>query len=73
MTVYFTVLDGCTGSILAFDGKDGSILWKIATKAEVFELKCPGVDIDYDGTDDCFASGRHGTLVAFNPATGTQQ
>lgn len=55
---------------MAFSGSNGASLWRIPARASVFELKCPEVDVDFDGINDCFASGRFGTLIAFNPRTG---
>jgi len=36
----------CNGLILGIRGKDGSNLWKIYTKSEVFEINCNSIDIN---------------------------
>lgn len=38
--------------------------------SEVFAIICHGIDVNKDGTYDCLASGRLGTLVAINPKNG---
>lgn len=68
----FIFAEGCRGGILALDGADGSLLWSIPTKDEVFELRCPALDMNNDGEIDCIGSGRHGTVLAFSPHTGQQ-
>lgn len=55
---------------MGFDGKDGSLLWEIPTRGEIFELVCPAIDVNLDGSEDCFASGRLGTFIAFDPRSG---
>ncbi|XP_067947053.1 protein FAM234B-like isoform X2 [Watersipora subatra] len=57
--------------VMAMNGQNGQMLWRILTKDEVFELRCPVFDMDRDGVPDCIASGRHGTLIAFEFQHGT--
>lgn len=67
---FYITDDGCAGGITCFDGRNGNVIWTIYTKDEVYELTCLNEDFDSDGTLDCIASGRYGTLLAFNPKSG---
>lgn len=60
----------CAGKVVALRGYDGKLLWKVDVYSEVFAINCHGIDVNKDGTKDCLASGRLGTLVAINPKNG---
>ncbi|XP_062612020.1 protein FAM234B-like [Saccostrea cucullata] len=60
----------CAGGVIALRGYDGKLLWKVDVYSEVFAINCHGIDVNKDGTYDCLASGRLGTLVAIDPKTG---
>ncbi|MEJ6598632.1 MAG: PQQ-binding-like beta-propeller repeat protein [Crocinitomicaceae bacterium] len=55
--------------ILAINGKDGTILWKIATPSQIY-TSALFQDISGDSVDDVFIGGRAGTFYAINGATG---
>lgn len=60
----------CAGKVVALRGYDGKLLWKVDVYSEIFAINCHGIDVNKDGTYDCLASGRLGTLVAINPKNG---
>ena len=60
----------CIGLILALRGTDGSELWRLNTRAAIFELNCGKIDVNSDGQMDCLAAGRMATIMAFDPRTG---
>ncbi|XP_061162239.1 protein FAM234B-like [Saccostrea echinata] len=60
----------CAGGVIALRGYDGKLLWKVDVYSEVFAINCHGIDVNKDGTYDCLASGRLGTLVAIDPKNG---
>lgn len=55
--------------IMAFNGIDGSLLWKRATRNEVFGSAI-FQDITQDGTDDVFIVGRSAQLLAIDGSSG---
>ena len=55
--------------IMAFNGIDGSLLWKRASRNEVFGSAI-FQDITQDGIDDVFIVGRSAQLIAINGASG---
>lgn len=55
--------------ILAINGKDGSILWKISTPTQIY-TSALFQDITGDSVDDVFIGGRAGSFYAINGATG---
>ena len=55
--------------VLAFDGQDGSLLWKAACRNQI--VGSPVFkDITGDGTDDVFIGGRSGQLMALDGVNG---
>ena len=60
----------CAARLVALRGYDGKELWRIRVQAGPFEMNCHKIDIDKDGKADCIASGRRGTVVAFDPRKG---
>ncbi|WAQ95671.1 hypothetical protein MAR_028361 [Mya arenaria] len=60
----------CFGSIMALRGYDGKVLWDIDVRSEVLFFNCEQFDFDKDGKQDCIATGRMGTIIAFNPRNG---
>ncbi|KAI0211987.1 hypothetical protein LSAT2_003139 [Lamellibrachia satsuma] len=60
----------CAAMLVALRGYDGKELWRIRVQAGPFEMNCHKIDIDKDGKTDCIASGRRGTVVAFDPRKG---
>lgn len=55
--------------ILAINGLDGSILWKIPTRTQIY-TSALFQDITGDSIDDVFIGGRAGLFYAINGATG---
>ena len=55
--------------IMAFNGSDGSLLWKRASRNEVFG-SAVFQDVTQDGIDDVFIVGRSAQLLAINGASG---
>ncbi len=55
--------------IMAFDGINGSLLWKHSSRNEVFGSAI-FMDITNDGINDVFINGRQAQLLALNGATG---
>ncbi|KAI0227422.1 hypothetical protein LSAT2_022102 [Lamellibrachia satsuma] len=60
----------CEARLVALRGYDGKELWRIRVQSAPFEMNCHKIDIDKDGKADCIASGRMGTVVAFDPRKG---
>ncbi|XP_052801612.1 protein FAM234B-like [Mya arenaria] len=60
----------CAGAVVALRGRDGKLLWKADSYAEVLELVCHGIDVNQDGVDDCIATGRLAEMRAINPLNG---
>lgn len=60
----------CFGTIYAFRGLDGSQLWKLSSRSDIFLLNCEEFDLDGDNKLDCVGTGRAGTVMAFNPRKG---
>ncbi|XP_022092545.1 uncharacterized protein LOC110980291 [Acanthaster planci] len=61
----------CAGLIMALDGRNGTRLWTIHTRVEVFAIQCGKLDINGDGHMDCIAAGRMGTLHGIDPINGS--
>lgn len=55
--------------ILAINGKNGLVMWKIATPTQVY-TSALFQDITGDSVDDVFIGGRAGSFYAINGATG---
>jgi len=55
--------------ILAINGKDGSVLWRIASATQIY-TSALFQDITGDSVDDVFIGGRAGSFYAINGATG---
>jgi hypothetical protein len=58
------------GNIIAVSGINGSQLWSLKTRSEVFAMNCEDFDINKDGTKDCVVTGRTGQISAFDPYKG---
>lgn len=59
----------CDSAVMALDGANGQLLWKVTAKDQVFgsaALK----DISGDGIEDAIIGGRSAELIAVNGATG---
>lgn len=72
MTFLLDAKTPCAGKVVALRGYDGKLLWKVDVYSEIFAINCHGIDVNKDGTYDCLASGRLGTLVAINPKNGNR-
>ena len=55
--------------VMAYNGIDGSLLWKIPVRNEVYGSAI-FQDITSDGIDDVFIAGRSAQLIAINGANG---
>ncbi|XP_060559392.1 uncharacterized protein LOC132719615 [Ruditapes philippinarum] len=60
----------CMGNIIAVSGINGSQLWSLKTRSEVFAMNCEDFDINKDGKKDCVVTGRTGQISAFDPYKG---
>lgn len=58
-----------SNGIIAINGKDGSILWKVSTPTQIY-TSALFYDITGDSTPDVFIGGRAGCLYAINGASG---
>lgn len=56
--------------IMAFNGADGSVLWKLATHDEIF-ISANFQDINNDGTPDVFIGGREAQFYALDGNNGS--
>ncbi len=63
------VEEGQTGSTVALDGSNGSLLWEVGADQEIF-ASAKFHDIDSDGTLDVVAGGRMSQLFAISGASG---
>lgn len=59
----------CDSAIIAFDGKDGHILWMVPAEDQIFG-SAGLLDITGDGTVEVFIGGRSAELQAINGKTG---
>ncbi|KAL4241001.1 hypothetical protein ACF0H5_001780 [Mactra antiquata] len=62
----------CLSHLTGLRGVDGDVLWRLPVRSGVFALQCEGWDINQDNKTDCIATGRMGTIVAFDPSTGEE-
>ena len=60
----------CAGRLLALDGRDGTKLWDIGIKEEVFAIQCGKLDINGDGHNDCIVAGRMSALYSIDLIKG---
>lgn len=61
--------EACDSAIIALNGLDGTLLWNVAAKDQIFgsaALK----DLNKDGTDDIIINGRSAELQAINGKNG---
>jgi len=56
-------------AVIAFDGKDGKLLWKVSAKDQMFGSAI-FQDVTGDGIDDVFIGGRSAELIGINGANG---
>ena len=61
--------EACDSAMLALDGKDGSLLWRVSATDQIF-VSAGLLDIDSDGVEDVFLGGRSSELKAINGKTG---
>ncbi|MEZ5040733.1 MAG: PQQ-binding-like beta-propeller repeat protein [Saprospiraceae bacterium] len=59
----------CDSAVIALDGRDGTLLWKVSAKDQVFGSAALH-DINGDGVLDPVIGGRSAELIAINGATG---
>uniref|UniRef100_A0A1B0BPK9 FAM234A/B beta-propeller domain-containing protein n=1 Tax=Glossina palpalis gambiensis TaxID=67801 RepID=A0A1B0BPK9_9MUSC len=59
----------CEGGVIAVDGRNGELLWRSWSVANVFSLLC-ALDVNQDGYMDCVAAGRLGMIFAINGRNG---
>jgi hypothetical protein len=55
--------------VMAFSGVDGSLIWEVPSRNEVFG-SAVFIDITNDGVKDVFINGREAQLMAINGSTG---
>ncbi|MEM6631888.1 MAG: PQQ-binding-like beta-propeller repeat protein, partial [Bacteroidota bacterium] len=56
-------------AVIALDGKNGSLLWKVAARDQIFG-SASLLDIDQDGVEDVIIGGRSAELKAINGKSG---
>jgi hypothetical protein len=56
--------------VMAFDGMNGSLLWKAPSRSELYGSPV-FYDVNNDGTEDVFITGREAQFLAFDGNTGT--
>ena len=56
--------------VMAFDGTNGSLLWKAPSRSELYGSPI-FYDVNADGTEDVFITGREARLLAFDGITGS--
>lgn len=61
--------EACDSAMLAIDGKDGSMLWRVPAIDQIF-VSAGLLDINEDGIEDVFLGGRSSELKAINGKTG---
>lgn len=61
--------ESCDTAMLALDGKDGHLLWKLSAKDQIF-ISAGLLDINSDGVLDAIMGGRSSELKAINGKTG---
>ncbi|AWV99348.1 outer membrane protein assembly factor BamB family protein [Arcticibacterium luteifluviistationis] len=59
----------CDSAMVAIDGKDGSLLWRVPASDQIF-VSAGLLDINEDGVEDVFLGGRSSELKAINGKTG---
>jgi outer membrane protein assembly factor BamB len=59
----------CDTAMLALDGRDGHLLWKVPAKDQIF-ISAGLIDINNDGVMDAVIGGRSSELKALNGKTG---
>ena len=60
----------CNNGVMAYDGNDGSLLWKRSSRDELFGSAI-FQDLNSDGINDVFISGRSGQLLAIDGNNGS--
>ena len=60
----------CNNGVMAYDGNDGSLLWKRSSRDELFGSAI-FQDLNSDGINDVFISGRSGQLLAIDGTNGS--
>ena len=56
--------------VMAFDGTNGSLLWKSSSRSELYGSPV-FYDVNDDGIEDVFITGREAQFLAFDGNTGT--
>lgn len=59
-----------SSGVMAFDGLDGSLLWKASSRSELYGSPI-FYDVNADGTEDVFITGREAQFLAFDGLTGS--
>lgn len=59
----------CDSAVIALDGKNGELLWKVPAKDQIFG-SAAFKDVSDDGVKDVFIGGRSAELIAINGASG---
>lgn len=61
--------EACDSAVIALDGRDGSLLWNVSAKDQIFGSAAL-LDITGDGIQDVFINGRSAELKAIDGHTG---
>ncbi len=59
----------CDSAVIAIDGKNGKLLWKVSAKDQIFG-SAVFKDVTDDGVEDIFIGGRSAELTGINGANG---
>ncbi len=59
----------CDSAVVALDGKNGKLLWKVSAKDQIFGSAAIK-DLNGDGTADAVINGRSAELIAINGRSG---
>ena len=70
MYCFEELLYPCATIITAVRGYNGQELYRLTAHHSVLALNCEALDINRDGQADCVATGRSGTLTAFDSKNG---
>ncbi|XP_060520035.1 uncharacterized protein LOC132698145 isoform X2 [Cylas formicarius] len=68
--IFMGVPPPCQGGVMALNGTDGEMLWKLWINDTIFSLQC-SADLNGDNVMDCLAIGEYGTILTIDSKTGS--
>ncbi|XP_023022317.2 uncharacterized protein [Leptinotarsa decemlineata] len=69
--IFMGVPPPCEGGVLALNGTNGEILWRVWFNDTIYSLQC-SADVNGDHLEDCLAVGEKGTLTMLNARNGSK-